>query len=147
MPRRRLHLAAVAAIVAVVAAMLVVALYPGSSTPRHVDGWFAGSWRVTSPMIGVSRDALVMRPAVAAGVVTATRVNGGLVVAMSGFPGVSTTAVPAVMTPLGIHYETPDSGQGIGRWALAIRTPTTAALAYYDPGTDRWSEHTMLAKQ
>jgi len=146
-PKRRLHLAAAAAIVCVVAAALVVSLYPGSSTPRHVDDWFVGSWRVTSPMIGVSHDALVARPAAPGGVVTVTRAKGGLLFAMTGFPGVSTKAVPAVSTPLGVHFETPDAGQGIGRWAMAIHTPTTAALAYYDPATDQWSRHTMLARQ
>ena len=148
MRARRLYIVVAAAIlVAAVAAVLIVTLSRGSSTPRHVDDWFVGSWRVTTPMVGVSGDLLVPRPGVPAGVVHVTRAKDGLMLAMTGFPGVSTAAVLGSMTPFSVHYQTADIGQGIGRWAMGVRTPTTAALAYYDPNTERWSERTMLAKE
>jgi len=144
----RLYIVLAAAIVvAVVAAVLVVTLSRGSSTPSHVDDWFVGSWRVTTPMVGVSGDLLVARPGAPAGVIHVTRAKDGLMVSMTGFPGVSTGAVLGTMTPFSVHYQTADIGQGVGRWAMGVRTPTTAALAYYDPNTERWSQRTMLAKE
>ena len=120
-----------AAAALVAAITLVAAVTPGSATPRHVDDWYRGSWRFTAPMVGLQRGHLVRRTA-AAGVVKVSSGAQGLLVSMQGFPGVSSAVVSADRTPLEVDFQTPDAGQGIGRWQLILANPPAGSLRFYD---------------
>jgi hypothetical protein len=135
---------AAAALVAAIA--LVAAFTPGATAPRHVDDWYRGSWRFTAPMVGLQRGHLVRRTA-AAGVVRVSSGAHGLLVSMQGFPGVSSAVVSADRTPLEIDFQTPDAGQGIGRWQLILANPPAGSLTFYDVSTDTWSPHLPLVRQ
>lgn len=135
---------AAGAVVMVVA--LVTALAPSSATPRHVDDWYVGSWRFTAPMVGVAGHRLVRRTA-PAGVVRVSHGARGLLVSMAGFPGVSSAAVAGDRTPLALDFETPDAGQGGGRWELILGEPPAAALRFREAPDSAWSAYLPLARQ
>ncbi len=124
--------------VAVLVAAAGVALtFTGSSpAPRHINEWYAGSWRFTGPMIGLQQGRLVQRPAAPPGVVRVIDDNNVLSVSMKGFPGVSSATVPGRRTPIEVDFQTPDVGQGVGFWSLALHSGGNGLLRLYDPLTD-----------
>jgi len=140
----RLFLAVVAAFVAVGAVAIV--LTPSAAAPRHVAGWYVGTWRTTGQMVGVQQGQLVAQPQAPAGTVRVTDDTHGLRVSMIGFPGVPSTPVPAATNPLALAFSTPDAGQGAGQWEIVLASPTTAGLRFYDASTGSWSTDLLLTK-
>ncbi len=137
--------AAVAALVAAAGCLLV--LGSSSSAPRHVDDWYIGTWRVDTPMIGLHKDYPVTRPSAPAGSLRVTAGKGGLLVTMERFPGVSAATVTGLRTSIDVRFQTPDAGQGVGRWALVLSGSTTGSLRFYDPMSDSWKPEVTLRKQ
>lgn len=144
-PSDRQLYAVVAVLVAAVGCLLV--LGSSSSAPRHADDWYLGTWRVDAPMIGLLHSSPVARPATPAGSLHVTASKGGLLISMEGFPGVSPATVPSVRTPLDVRFQTPDTGQGAGWWALVLRGTMTGSLSFYDPARDRFTTEVTLRKQ
>ena len=144
-PSDRQLYAVVAVLVAAVGCLLV--LGSSSSAPRHVDGWYLGTWRVGAPMIGLLHSSPLARPAAPAGSLHVTAGKGGLLISMERFPGVSEATVPGVRTPLDVRFQTPDIGQGAGWWALVLRGTMTGSLSFYDPAHDHWTTEVTLSKQ
>ena len=136
---------AVAVLVAV--AGLAFAFTPGPSATRNLDDWYVGSWRIAAPMVGMQQGRLAQRPAAPAGLIQVSLDKHGLSLSMHGFPGVSSAVVRGQRSPLAGIFETPNSGQGEGNWALALRSPSVGMLSFYDPYTDHWSDQIVLARQ
>ena len=144
-PSDRTLYAVVAVLVAAAGCLLV--LGSGSSAPRHANDWYVGTWRVDAPMIGLHANYPVARPSAPPGSLRVTETKNSLLVTMLRFPDVSEATVAGERTPLDVRFETPDVGQGVGRWALVLRGSTVGSLRFYDPMTGGWTAEVALRKQ